>query len=182
MLLLSAGSASAQDSSEDGFWGYFGLGMGSTTITCSDCTINGHFSGPQWSAQVGTTANPHLRIGLSLDEWWHPGCDKWTKTGTASLLYYPLTLRRGLFLEGGPALATQVVWLNDSTGMEQRGWGFTAGVGYNHMPRKLVLLAPRLAFSYGSVGSAYKSVGSINGFPKKWRHESVSLALGVAWD
>ncbi|HKW40679.1 MAG TPA: hypothetical protein VJN39_05465 [Gemmatimonadales bacterium] len=156
--------------------------MGVATIRCSACTSSGRFTGPEWSAQVGGTANRHLRIGLSLDEWWHPGCDKWTKTVSGSLLYYPLTVRRGLFVEGGPALSRVVVWLNDSAGLARHGWGFTAAVGYNHVPQRIVLLAPRLAYSYSSVGTIYYPLGSTNAFAKRWRHSVVSLGMGVGLD
>ncbi len=73
-LTLSAVQlASAQEpTTRHGFWGAFGLGYGSNSLSCSGgCTFNSGSSGggPTASIKLGGTPKPSVRLGGEVNVW-----------------------------------------------------------------------------------------------------------------
>jgi hypothetical protein len=186
-LLFAAFSSPllVEDSLAQGGRFAFGFGSGSATIWCSACRYNGNVGGTTAMFQFNSDPTTlHLRFGVSSDWWWHSGTspqgwDRWTITLAPSVFYYPWTVRNGFFLEAGPALVAALARVTDSTALRRHGWGFTLGVGYDVAPRWKVSLTPRLAFTYAWVGDIYYPLGSNVLFARGWRHEVLSLGLGI---
>ena len=123
VVLLPARPVAAQDRHESGFWFVTGFGPGSANITCTACTSGGSFGGVNWTLQMGGTPSEYVRIGGVSDWWWHPvsgDWDRWFKSLTASVRYYPWTVHRGLFVEAGPTYSQALVRLTDTTGLARR--------------------------------------------------------------
>jgi len=164
--------------------GALAFGTGSATIRCTSCTDAGNVGGTIATIQGGVTASQHVQGGLTADWWWHStttrqGWDRWINHFAASLFYYPWRVRQGFFIEGGPALTVAHAAVTDSTGLARHGWGFTIGIGYDIAPGRVGSLTPRLAYSYGWVGDIYYPLGSNVPFAKGWKHQVVSLGLGL---
>src|SRR2546428_9676582 len=73
-LTLSAVQlASAQEpGTRHGFWGAFGLGYGSNSLSCSGgCTFNSgsRGGGPPASIKIGGTPKPSVRLGREVNVW-----------------------------------------------------------------------------------------------------------------
>ncbi len=184
VVLLPARPVAAQDRHESGFWFVTGFGPGSANITCTACTSGGSFGGVNWTLQMGGTPSEYVRIGGVSDWWWHPvsgDWDRWFKSLTASVRYYPWTVDRGLFVEAGPTYSQALVRLTDTTGLARHGWGVTAGVGGDVLPRWRVMFVPRLAFTYAWVGDIYYPLGSRTLFARAWRHWVLHFGLDLGF-
>src|SRR5207248_10226143 len=103
------------------------------------------------------------------------------KSLTASVRYYPWTVHRGLFVEAGPTYSQALVRLTDTTGLARHGWGVTAGVGGDVLPRWRVMFVPRLAFTYAWVGDGYSPLGSRTLFAGAWRHWVLHFGLDLGF-
>jgi len=107
LLLLALGvclASAAADAQEGGGIVVFGGGTGSATIMCRACTHAGNMGGSTLSMQFGEQVSQHLRVAGTADWWWHER-DTWMRgiwDVTAAVFYYPGTLRRGFYVEGGP--------------------------------------------------------------------------------
>jgi len=171
--------------------GAFGLGWGQGTITCTMCSSNGTYDGVTLRLSYGKTVNRHLRALFDYAEWSHLGTsgggvtgsdwEKDTEDFTASLEYFPWTVRHGFFLEGGLGLTVAKVWVTDTTGLRRHGWGVKAGIGYDLFPTHSISVAPTIAFSYGSIGSIYYPLGSSTLWAAGWKHEVVSAGLDLTF-
>jgi len=164
----------------------FGFGTGSGTIMCTACRNAGNVGGSTALIQVGGPATPHLQVGFSADWWWHDfSSPQPSEEGifdlAVSLFYFPSTEHHRFFIEGGPALSEAYATVSDSTALQRHGWGFTAGIGYDVAPRWVVSLTPRLAYSYAWVGDINYPLGSNVPFARGWKHEVVSLGLGLTF-
>jgi len=161
-----------------------GVGTGSGTINCSACTHAGKMSGTSYSMQVVEKVNPHLRAGWTIDSWSHAQGDWDREIGAlnAVLFYYPGSVRHsGFFIGGGPSYSIMVASVTDTTGLQRHGWGFAAELGYDIVPRKEFSLTPYVQYSHAWVGDVYYPKGSINPFARDWKHQVLSLGLGVTW-
>ncbi len=98
----------------------------------------------------------------------------------AVVLYYPWTVRRGFFIGGGPSYSLMWATVTDNTALQRHGWGVAAEMGYDIAPRSAVSLTPLLQYSYAWVGDIYYPLGSDVLFARGWKHEVVSLGLGVS--
>ncbi len=177
-LFLASSAAHAQ---EGGGIAIFGGGTGSATITCRACTHAGNMGGSTLSMQFVEQVSQHLRVGGTADWWWHER-DTWTRgiwDVTAAVFYYPGTLRRGFYVEGGPTYSMILASVDDSTALQRHGWGVAAGIGYDLSPRSSVSFTPYLRYSYAWVGDVYYPIGSGIPFARGWKHEVLSLGLGV---
>src|SRR2546425_12772604 len=112
MLISSAAQpASAQEPrTRHGFWGAFGLGYGSNSLTCSGgCTFNSgsRGGGPTASIKLGGTPKPSVRLGGEVNVWVKDVGSGVTETvGDVSPAVCPYpSPRSGLFVEGGLGLA-----------------------------------------------------------------------------
>jgi hypothetical protein len=170
------------ESLAQGFRFTFGFGTGSATIMCTACRNAGNVGGTTATFQFGIPATQHLQVGFTSDWWWHStistqGWDRQIRGLAASLFYYPWTVRHGLFIDAGPTYSSVLVAVTDSTALQRHGWGFTIGIGYD--VRWRVSLLPRLAYSYAWVGDINYPLGSNVPFARGWKHEFVSLGLGL---
>jgi Outer membrane protein beta-barrel domain len=128
--LLSATSvAQAQYSQRrDGFWIGFGLGYGSSNVTCDVCGSGPRLEGISGFVKLGGTPSRNLLIGGAINAWSHSdGSATETITNlTANLYLYP-DARSGLFVTGG--LGFSNYYVNSDPSYDGTGWGFTGGVG-----------------------------------------------------
>jgi len=183
LLVLLYSSMVVAQSLAQGGEATFGFGTGSGTIMCSACTHSGNMGGSTLSMQVARPTSPHLRIGGTLDSWWHSR-DTWERgTWDISLVafYYPWTWRRGFFIGGGPTYSTMWGTASDTgkAALSRRGWGFTAEMGYDIAPRSVVSLTPFATYSYAWIGDIEYPLGSSISFARGWKHEVLSIGLGV---
>ncbi len=149
---------------------------------CTGCTHAGNMGGSTLTMQVAGSASPRLRVGSTLDWWWH-STDTWERgiwDLEAVVLYYPWTVRRGFFIGGGPSYSLMWATVTDNTALQRHGWGVAAEMGYDIAPRSAVSLTPLLQYSYAWVGDIYYPLGSDVLFARGWKHEVVSLGLGVS--
>jgi hypothetical protein len=89
--------------------------------------------------------------------------------------------RSGFFIGGGPSYSMMVASVTDSTGLQRHGWGFAAELGYDIVPRKAFSLTPYCQYSYAWVGDIYYPKGSATPFARDWKHQVVSIGLGVTY-
>jgi hypothetical protein len=163
--------------------GWFGLGTGSGTIMCSACEHAGNMGGSTLSLQLAAGVSKHVRLGSSLDTWWHSR-DSWERgvwNLNALALYYPWTVRRGFFVGGGPTYSLIWAVLPGDSGLQRHGWGVTAEMGYDIVPRSKTSLTPFVEYSYAWVGDISYPVGSGIPWARGWRHQVVSVGLGVTF-
>jgi hypothetical protein len=179
LLVLLSSSMVVGESFAQGGEATFGFGTGSGTIMCSACTHSGNMGGSTLSLQVADAVRPHLRVGFTLDTWWHSR-EQWERgvwNVTAAMFYYPSAARR-FFIQGGPTYSR--MWATETdTSLVRHGWGFTAGFGYDIAPRSIVSFTPSLTYSYAWVGDIDYPLGTNIPFARGWKHEVVSLGLGV---
>ena len=161
-----------------------GVGTGSGTINCRACTHAGHMPGTTYSMQVVEKVSPYLRVGWTLDTWSHAR-DDWERgigAFNAVVFYYPSSVHRsGLFIGGGPSYSIMVASVTDSTALQRHGWGFAAELGYDIVPRKEFSLTPYFQYSSAWVGDIYYPKGSATPFARDWKHQVVSIGVGVTW-
>jgi len=177
-IFLAGAEAHAQ---EGGGIATFGGGTGSGTIMCRACTHAGNMGGSTMSAQFAEQVSEHVRVGAAVDWWWHER-DTWERgvwDATVAVFYYPGTLRRGFFVGGGPTYSLILATVTDSTALQRHGWGLATEMGYDLSPRSSVSLTPFLRYSYAWVGDIYYPIGSGIPFARGWKHEVLSLGLGV---
>jgi hypothetical protein len=161
-----------------------GAGTGSGTINCSACSHAGNMPGTTYSIQVVQRVSPYVRVGWTLDTWSHARDDWERAIGAlnAVVFYYPSSVHRsGLFIGGGPSYSIMVASVTDSTGLQRHGWGFAAELGYDIVPRKEFSLTPYFQYSYAWVGDVYYPKGSGIPFARGWKHQVVSVGLGVTY-
>jgi hypothetical protein len=184
LLLFALGvclASAAADAQEGGGIVIFGGGTGSATIMCRACTHAGNMGGSTLSMQFVEQVSQHLRVGGTADWWWHER-DTWMRgiwDVTAAVFYYPGTLRRGFYVEGGPTYSMILASVDDSTALQRHGWGIAAGIGYDLSPRSSVSLTPYLRYSYAWVGDVYYPIDSGIPFARGWKHEFLSCGLGI---
>ena len=161
-----------------------GLGTGSGTITCSACTHAGTMRGSTASIQVVQRVNPYLRIGWTLDGWSHAR-DDWERdllALNAVVFYYPGSVQGpGLFIGGGPSYSMMVASVTDSTGLQRHGWGFSGEAGYDMGPHSSWSLTPYVQYSFAWVGDIFYPKGSNSAFARGWKHQVVSVGVGVTY-
>ena len=184
-LCLSSSAARAQG----GLAATLGVGTGSGTIACSACTHAGNMGGSTATLQVVQKVSPYLRVGWTADGWWHSR-DDWERgvwALNAVVFYYPRTVRRsGFFIGGGPSYSMMVATVTDSTGLQRHGWGLAGELGYDMGPQSSLSvtslsLTPYFQYSYAWVGDIYYPKGSSTPFSRGWKHQVVSVGLGVTY-
>ncbi len=186
-LALAVGPARAQDNGREypRGWGTLGLGTGSANITCNGCTSGWKHHGPTLLITVGVMLNPHLGVGVGLDQWWRsPSDSEATNTGTFFLRYRPIA-RAGAFVDAGVGLSRAVVRLDANRTASGRHWGaLMAAVGYDGAVIRTkdadITLTPRASYVYSSVGDLRYAAGSPP-FATGWRHQVLSVGLGVGF-
>ena len=179
--VVLAGKSVAQERSR--LAATFGVGTGSGTIMCSACTHAGNMGGSTLSLQLTSSPQPHLRVGGTVDYWWHSR-DTWERgvwglSGVA--FYYPGTMRRGFFIGGGPSYSMMWALVNDSAGLQRHGWGVLTEMGYELRTQSSLALTPYVQYSYAWVGDIEYPIHSGIPWARGWKHQVVSLGLGVTW-
>jgi len=159
-----------------------GVGSGSGTITCSACSHAGKMSGTSYTIQLVQRVSPQLRAGWTTDAWSHSenGWERDILDLSPVLFYYPATERR-LFIGGGPSYAMMFASVTDSTALQRHGWGFITEMGYDARPRSAVSLTPFLQYSRAWVGDIYYPKGSNIPWARGWKHQVLSVGLGVTF-
>ena len=174
---------SPQDGWVGGFQSTIGVGTGSATLECSVCTHAGNMGGSTLTIQLAQRVSPHLRVAATTDAWWHSQ-DDWERgvwSLNAMLFYYPARLRSGFFLGGGPSYSMMFASATDSTALQRHGWGFSTEIGYELRPGARISLTPFAEYSRAWVGGIYYPHGSGIPWAQDWKHQVVSVGLGVTF-
>ncbi|HKW39869.1 MAG TPA: outer membrane beta-barrel protein [Gemmatimonadales bacterium] len=178
-LACAASLAKAQyPQRRDGFWIGFGLGYGSSNVTCDVCGSGPRLDGISGFLKLGGTPSRNLLIGAAVNAWSHSdGRATETMTNlTASLYLYP-DARSGLFFTGG--LGFSNYYVNSDPSVDGTGWGFTGGVGYDIRVGRDVSLTPVVNYMYGGVGNVNEAgVGTVR---SQWKQNVVDFGLGVTF-
>jgi len=181
MMLTTSIPVRAQDEPFDG-WVLLGIGTGSATISCNECTGGRNLHGPTLLASVGWQLTPHVGVGIGLDQWWRdPADSEATNTGTVLLRYYP-GVRAGAFLEAGVGLSEADVGLSGDTTAAGRRWALMVGIGYDVKLVSVngadVTLTPRVSYVYSPIGTLTYAAGRPP-FATGWRHQVLSAGIGL---
>jgi len=157
LTLCAAAVASAQEPrTRHGFWGAFGLGYGSNSLSCSGgCTFNSNSKGggPTASIKLGGTPKPSVRLGGEVNVWVKDvgsGVTETVGNVSAAVYLYP-SPRSGFFVKGGVGLASfQLSQGNSSVSAD--GIGLLAGLGYDIRLSNKVSLSPIANLYFGHEG------------------------------
>ena len=179
----AAPAARAQYSSHrrEGFWLGFGLGYGSSNVTCDQCGSGPRTEGVTGFLKLGGTPNRNLRVGVAVNGWWHDDgvVTESMANVTTSVYVYPAA--GGLFLTGGLGFSNYH-WsdtYDNYAPFDGIGWGFTGGVGYDIPLGRAVSLTPVVTYMYGGVGNVNEvGVGTAR---TQWKQNVVDFALGVTF-
>jgi len=164
-LVYGVPALAQDDGTRRGLWLSAELGYGSARLSCDTCTVP-HLDGLDVLLGVGGTPSPRVRLGGVLEVWQHPLGDGETfqaiTTITASLYYYP-RIRSGVFFEGGIGhsdyrvvkgpLREGFLFENAQSPVSGSGWGATVGLGYDIRVSQGFSIGPRVAATYGGVGT-----------------------------
>ena len=69
--------------------------------------------------------------------------------------------------------------VTDSTALQRHGGGFAAEMGYDIRPRSTISLTAFVQYSYAWVGNIDYPLGSGIPWARGWKHQVVSLGVGV---
>jgi outer membrane protein with beta-barrel domain len=178
-LSCAASVAQAQyPQRRDGFWIGFGLGYGSSNVTCDICGTGPRKDGITAFLTLGGAPRRNLLIGGAINSWSHSdGSATETATNlTASLYLYPQT-KSGFFVTGGLGFSNYHV--NSAPSFDGTGWGFTGGVGYDFRVGRDVSLTPVVNYVYGGVGDVNEAgLGAVR---TRWKQNVVEFGLGVTF-
>ncbi len=133
--------------------------------------------------QLTSSPQPRVRVGAMIDCWWHTR-ETWERdlcSLSVVALYYPGTLRRGFFIGGGPNYAMMWATVTDTTALQRHGWGVLMEMGYELRPGSALSLTPYAQYSYARVGDIYYPKGSGIPWARDWKHEVVSVGLGITY-
>ncbi len=184
VVLLTALSCAASEAEaqypqrRDGFWFGFGLGYGSSNVTCNTCGSGPRVDGVSGFVKLGGTPSRNLLIGGAINVWGHSdGVATETMTNlTANLYLYP-DPRSGLFVTGGLGFSNYHVDVDPA--YDGTGWGFTGGVGYDIRVGRDVSLTPVVNYMYGGVGNVSQAgFGTVR---SQWKQNVVDFGLGVTF-
>src|SRR2546430_7345501 len=110
-LCAAAAAARAQyRQRRDGFWIGFGLGYGSSQVTCDTCRRVSRQGGVTGFVKLGAAPSRNLLIGAALNGWAHSdgSATETMANVTASLYLYPRR-RSGFFVTGGGGLSHYLI-------------------------------------------------------------------------
>ncbi|HTI05933.1 MAG TPA: hypothetical protein VL549_11475 [Gemmatimonadales bacterium] len=160
-----------------------GVGTGSATLACRACTHAGNMGGSTGTLLLTSSPEPHVRVGASLDYWWHAR-ETWERGvwGISVVgFYYPGTVRHGFYIGGGPSYSMMFATVTDSTALQRHGWGLLTEMGFEVQPRATLSFTPYVQYSYAYVGDIFYPKGSGVAWARDWRHAVVSMGLGLTY-
>jgi hypothetical protein len=184
------------DATRHGPWFNGALGYGSAKVSCDTCRSGSHLDGWEGLLQVGGTPSPHLRLGAGWEFFTHWLPDGETVralvTVSGSMYYYP-RVTGGPFIEGELGLCDYrmlkgvhdgVLFLTgDTTYAQGRGGGATTGVGYHFRVGRELLVAPRVAYTHGDIGTLHSGLLRVPPFhapvARGWKQNVVSVVFNV---
>ena len=179
-LACAAAAAQAQyPQRRDGFWIGFGLGYGSSNVTCDVCGTGPRVGGVTGFVKLGGTPSRNVLLGGAINSWAHSDGTGNTETisnVTASVYLYP-EAKSGFFVTGGLGFSNYHV--NSSPSFDGTGWGFTAGAGYDIRVGRDISLTPVVNYLYGGVGDVnQEGFGAVS---RQWKQNVVEFGLGVTF-
>lgn len=178
-LCCAAVAAQAQyPQRRDGFWIGFGLGYGSSNVTCDNCATGPRQDGITGFVKLGGTPSRNVLLGGAINGWSHyDGSATETMTNlTASVYLYPQA-KSGLFVTTGLGFSNYHV--NTSPSFDGTGWGFTGGVGYDIRVGRDISLTPVVNYVYGGVGDVNQA--GVGAAFTRWKQNVVEFGLGVTF-
>ena len=182
-------AAQHQGPLRQGFWGTFGLGVGSAALSCgSGCSFNSDVKGAGLTVDIklGGTPSPRLRLGGEMNFWLKDvsattGVSGETETvgNFSGVAYFYPSRRGGFFVKGGVGVAIYQL-SQGNTHSTATGPGIVGGLGYDiHLGGGQVSLIPVLNLFSGKDGDLKESgtvlIPSIG-------HSVIAIGLGVQYN
>jgi len=161
----------------EGFWIGVGLGYGSATISCSECTDNSRYGAPTLTLRMGGTPSRRLLVGGELNAWSRTSSNITETVGdlSAVALYYP-SATGTFFIKGG---AGGVVYqANTSPKLETSGFGVSIGIGIDLYLGRQFSLTPYASYVTALSGTV-KIGGSDTGYEAK--PNLIVAGLAATW-
>jgi opacity protein-like surface antigen len=181
LLLVSAAPAHAQ--ARAGFWLGFGAGYGQARVDCDEGCEDGDREGSvSGFFKLGGTLHRRLLLGVEVNGWTKEESGVRATLGNLSgtLTVYP-GARSGFFLKAGAGIA----YVDTSTrqgslevSLNETGFGFVAGAGWDLRLADNLSLTPCVNFNYGWPGDVvFDRVVVFPGF----RQSVIDFAVGLTF-
>lgn len=142
-----------------GFYITGGIGNGMEQYKFSDdpAGYTDRLSSPAAVIRIGGSPNASLRVGAELFGWWNSYYSETQQQnatdtfGTLMLVgqVYPAP-KAGFYLKGGLGLAHSGSSFEDGSSVNESGFGFTVGAGYDIALSRNVAISPVIDFYQGS--------------------------------
>jgi hypothetical protein len=181
MLVLEA---SAQE--RKGFWFDFGVGLGSAGVSADGVNASREGAGIV-ALRLGWALNPQLLAGFELrtaamDLDGDVSGSFFASNVQGILVYYP-RVSSGLFVNGGVGGSFLDVSFEDRgttlTGNISKGFGVSAGIGYDFYLGRGFSLTPAAGFWYGQTGDVtFRGATVFTG----WSHNVVDATISIKFN
>ena len=181
---MLASTASAQE--RKGFWFDFGVGTGSAGVSADDVDSTREGTGIV-ALRLGWALNPRLLAGFELRGAAMDLDGDVTGSFFASnvqgiLVYYPRAAS-GLFVNGGIGGSFLDVSFEDQgttfTANISKGFGFSAGIGYDFYLGRGFSLTPAAGFWYGNTGDVgFRGATVLTG----WSHNVIDATISIKFN
>ncbi len=156
-LLLAATSLHAQarrglvrvdEGGRSGFWGSFGLGVGSERLDLQDG--NGYsdaLNKPMLQVKLGGTVSQNLRLGGEVFTWFNSNNGLNERVGHVAGIaqFYPAK-KAGFYLKGSAGLAFSSVQLDAFSSTTDYGFSYGGGAGYEVPVSRNLYIVPTADF------------------------------------
>ena len=152
-------SVGQEDAVRSGNWFGVGVGLGSSSLSCTICAADRR-SGTAAVARGGFTLNPTVRIGLELSGWARFDEVNQLIWSVAPAAYFHPS-GGSLFLKAGPSITHFSASDSEDTKVTTQTFGVQIGAGYETPISSSAALTPYLdvlATSFGSLTSGERSL------------------------
>ena len=173
LLMLASGTAAAQGTRYDGYWGSLGVGAGGRLV--SEGGETEWTTGGTFSVRMGGVLSDRFLLGGEIVLWGRDENQVFVTrgNGTVSLLFFPLD-RAGFFVKGGGGgvlvRAADVSSLPSQSAITRYGFGTTLGIGYDIPFAAGLSVTPNLDFMYQWLDDPDATDAAL-----------LSLTIGVTW-
>jgi hypothetical protein len=187
VVLVAALPSAAGAQPREGFWFGAGGGYGSAGVACDECDADSRQPGGVGYLRGGWTLNPRTLVGIDLDLW-----NKTAREGdvemtlnlysfTGSLTFYPAAAS-GFFVKAGAGVSTIDVDVDfDGSTVSAdlgKGFGFTAGAGYDIRLHRMFSVTPAVNYWYGRPGDLRFASEALF---TNWRQNVLEFTIGITF-
>lgn len=160
-----------------GFWIGFGLGYGSSNVSCDGCPSTSRESSGSAFIKLGGTMSDKVLLGGEINAWSKSESGLTADLGNVSFAayFYPQP-KSGFFVKGGVGFAT--TRLHDGGTAEATGFGFLAGLGYDIRVGTNISITPVANYYIGFDGDLKQSGSTLE---TGWKHNVYDFGLGITF-